>query len=123
MERAEYLSAAVRATLRQHTGELPTGLIVKSVEPKGHQSNSDVTFPSGKSRLVAPCCARPDPPLDDGHRPLRTKLDLPPGQDKLSDRLYLKGKFFRSIGVHFTNDKIPKQLDALSMRSQGQAEA
>ncbi len=49
---------------------------------------------------------------------LRTKLDLPPGESDVSDRLKLAGNFEVS-GAHFTNDKIQDKVDALSMRSQG----
>jgi hypothetical protein len=49
---------------------------------------------------------------------LKTKLDLPPGEPDVSNRLKLFGTF-QVARVHFTNDKIQAKVDALSMRSQG----
>jgi hypothetical protein len=49
---------------------------------------------------------------------LQTKLELPPGEPDLSDRLYLRGRF-QVVGTHFSNEKIQSRVDALSMRSQG----
>jgi len=107
----------VRATLLS-TPLIATGFVVKSVEPKGHHIQLDVTVPTGKIEDLLRLAVRTDPPLMTGTVHLRTKLDLPPGQDNISDRLYLKGRF-QVIGVHFTNDKIQSKVDALSMRSQG----
>jgi hypothetical protein len=107
----------VRATILS-TPLIATGFVVKSVKPKGHHIQLDVTVPTGKIEDLLRLAVRTDPPLMTGTVHLRTKLDLPPGQDNISDRLYLKGKF-QVIGVHFTNDKIQSKLDALSMRSQG----
>jgi hypothetical protein len=94
------------------------GFVVKSIEPQGHHIQLDVTVPTGKIEDLLRLAARTDPPLMTGTVHLRTRLDLPPGQTNISNRLYLKGRF-QVIGVHFTNDKIQSKLDALSMRSQG----
>jgi len=49
---------------------------------------------------------------------LTTRMDLPPGEHDVADRLTLAGNFHVS-DAHFTNDKIQGKIDALSMRSQG----
>ena len=107
----------VRATLLS-TPLIATGFVVKSVQPKGHHIQLDVTVPTGKIEDLLRLAIRTDPPLMTGTVHLRTKLDLPPGKDNISNRLFLKGKF-QVIGVHFTNDRIQSKLDALSMRGQG----
>jgi hypothetical protein len=49
---------------------------------------------------------------------LTTKFDLPPGDDDLSDRLKLLGKF-AVAGAHFSNNKLQRKVGSLSLRSQG----
>lgn len=49
---------------------------------------------------------------------LTTKFDLPPGDDDLSDRLKLLGKF-AVADAHFTNDKLQRKIGSLSLRSRG----
>ena len=71
------------------------------------------------------CCALQmgtDPPVMMGKVHLQTKLDIPPGQGDIADRLYLKGKFQVS-GAHFSNEHIQSKVDALSERSQGKPKA
>jgi hypothetical protein len=66
------------------------------------------------------CCVSltAPPPVMTATVRLKTKLDLPPGDADLSDRLYLKGRF-EVIAAHFSNDKVQGRVDALGMRSQG----
>jgi len=49
---------------------------------------------------------------------LKTKLDLPPGEPDVANRLQLSGNFEVS-DAHFTNEKVQEKVDALSVRSQG----
>lgn len=49
---------------------------------------------------------------------LKTKFDLPPGKADVANRLQLAGNFEVS-GVHFTNEKLQQEIDALSTRTQG----
>lgn len=107
----------VRATLLG-TPLIATGFVIRSVEPKGHHIQLDVTIPTGKIDDLLKLAVRTDPPVMTGTVHLQTKLDLPPGPNDLSDRLYLKGKF-QVNGTHFSNDKVQSKVDALSLRSQG----
>jgi hypothetical protein len=94
------------------------GFVIRSVDPKGHHIQLDVTIPTGKIDDLLRLAVRTDPPVMTGTVHLQTKLDLLPGKGDISDRLYLKGKF-QITGTHFSNDKIQSKVDALSMRSQG----
>jgi AsmA-like C-terminal region len=94
------------------------GSVVRVDNPKGHRVELDVTIEKGKIDDLLKLAVRTDPPVMTGHVQLRTKLDLPPGQPDVSDRLRLAGHF-RVSEVHFTNDKTQAKIDALSMRSQG----
>jgi hypothetical protein len=107
----------VQATLAS-TPMTATGYVVKSKDPKGHHIQLDVTIASGKIEELLRLAVRTDPPVMTGTVRLQTKLDLSPGEQDLSDRLYLSGKF-QVIGAHFSNEKIQNRVDALSMRSQG----
>lgn len=94
------------------------GSVVRVANPKGHRVELDVTIEKGKIDDLLKLAVRTDPPVMTGYVQLRTKLDLPPGQPDVSDRLKLSGQF-RVSEVHFTNDKTQGKIDALSMRSQG----
>ena len=107
----------VRATILS-TPLTVTGFVIRSVDPKGHHIQLDVTILTGKIDDLLRLAVRTDPPVMTGTVHLQTKLDLPPGEGDISDRLYLKGKF-QVTGAHFSNDKIQSKVDALSMRSQG----
>jgi hypothetical protein len=95
-----------------------TGFVIRSVDPKGHHIQLDVTIPTGKIDDLLRLAVRTDPPVMTGIVHLQTKLDLLPGEGDISDRLYLKGKF-QVTGAHFSNDNVQSKVDALSMRSQG----
>lgn len=94
------------------------GSVVRVDNPKGHRVELDVTIEKGKIDDLLKLAVRTDPPVMTGYVQLRTRLDLPPGQPDVSDRLKLAGHF-RVSEVHFTNDKTQGKIDALSMRSQG----
>jgi len=94
------------------------GSVVRVANPKGHHVELDVVIERGKIDDLLKLAVRTDPPVMTGLVRLKTKLDLPPGEPDVSDRLKLAGQFEVSE-VHFTNDKTQGKIDALSMRSQG----
>jgi len=107
----------VEATLLR-TSFTATGSVVRSADPPGHHISLDVDIPGGKIEDLLRLAVRTDPPVMTGKVRLQTKLDIPPGQGDIADRLYLKGKFQVS-GAHFSNEHIQSKVDALSERSQG----
>ena len=94
------------------------GSVVRVQDPRGHHVELDVVIEKGEIDDLLRLAIRTDPPIITGGVQLKTKLDLPPGEPDVSNRLRLAGRFQVS-GAHFTNDKIQKKVDALSMRSQG----
>lgn len=94
------------------------GSVVRTKDPRGHHVVLDVVIAKGKIDDLLKLAVRTDPPIMTGVVRLKTKLDLPPGEPDVSDRLKLKGNFEVS-GAHFSNDKIQAKVDAISMRSQG----
>jgi hypothetical protein len=101
-----------------NTALTATGFVLSSAAPPGHHIQLDVTIRAGKIDDLLRLAVRTDPPVMTGTVRLQTRLDLPPGANDVSERLYLKGKF-EVAGAHFSNDKIQSRVDALSMRSQG----
>ena len=49
---------------------------------------------------------------------LKAKLDLPPGEPDIANRLKLIANF-RVSSAHFTNEKIQEKIDRFSLRSRG----
>jgi hypothetical protein len=100
------------------TSLVAKGSVVRTDNPKGHHVELDVTIDKGRIDDLLKLAVRTNPPVMTGNVRLQTKLDLPPGDPDVSDRLRLAGSFEVSQ-VHFTNDKTQGKIDALSMRSQG----
>lgn len=100
------------------TWMVATGSVVRTKDPKGHHIELDVVIEKGKIDDLLKLAVRTDPPIMTGMVRLKTKLDLPPGDPDVANRLKLSGNFQVSA-AHFTNDKIQSKVDALSMRSQG----
>src|SRR5262249_16866222 len=93
--------------------------VKNSVE--GHHILLDVTIEKGRMQDLLQLGVRTDPPLMTGTVQLKTKLDLPPGDEEVPRRLKLAGTF-RVSEAHFTNPRIQAKIDNLSMRSQGKPE-
>jgi len=91
-------------------------LQVKNVE--GHHILLDVTIEKGRMQDLLQLGVRTDPPVMTGAVQLKTKLDLPPGDEEVPRRLKLAGSF-RVSDAHFTNPKVQAKVDELSLRSQG----
>lgn len=60
-----------------------------------------------------------DRPLMKGAATLRAHIDIPPGDEDISERMTLHGEF-GVAGGHFTNPGVQGKLDSLSRRGQGQ---
>jgi hypothetical protein len=95
-----------------------TGFVVTSATPPGHHIQLDVTIPSGKIEDLLRLGDRTNPPIMTGTVHLQTKLNLPPGDGDLVQRLYLKGRF-EVTGARFSNENIQSRVDELSLRGQG----
>jgi hypothetical protein len=94
------------------------GSVVRTKDPSGHHVKLDVVIEKGKIEDLLRLAIRTDPPVITGSVRLKTNFDLAPGKLDVVNRLKLAGNFQVS-GAHFTNDKIQKKVDAISMRSQG----
>jgi len=102
----------------QHTPLVARGFVVRISRPEGHWVRLDVAIDKGKIEDLLWLGVRTDPTVMTGEVQLTTKFDLPPGEDDLSDRLKLLGKF-AVANAHFTNAKLQRKIGTLSLRSQG----
>ena len=94
------------------------GSVERTKDPNGHHVELDVEMDRGAIEDLLKTAIRTDPPIMTGVVQLKTKVDLPPGEADVANRLNLTG-IFQVSGAHFTNEKIQGKIDALSVRSQG----
>ena len=67
--------------------------------------------------------ATADPsPLVTGDVTLTSALHLPPGPESFRERLWLSGRM-QASGVHFTSERVEREITQLSLRGQGHPEA
>jgi hypothetical protein len=101
-----------------HSSLVAKGEILRVTNPNGHRVMLDVVV--GRARIddLLKLGVRTDPPVMTGGAELKTRLDLPPGNADVSNRLRLAGTF-HIFGAHFTNEKVQGKVNVLSLRSQG----
>ena len=78
----------------------------------------DVNMPQGSMRDVLRLAMKGDPFME-GTINLKTKIEIPPLDGKVRDKLRLDGRFDITQG-HFLRSTIQDQIDSLSRRAQGQ---
>jgi hypothetical protein len=78
----------------------------------------DVNMPQGNMKDVLRLAMKGDPFME-GNLNLKTKLEIPPLDGKVKDKLRLDGRF-DVTEAHFLRSTIQDQIDGLSRRGQGQ---
>jgi hypothetical protein len=101
-----------------HTSFTANGSVVRVNAPHGHDIKLDVVLKGALIQDLLQLGVRTDPPVMTGPVEMSTRLELPPGDADVAERLRLAGSFHVS-GTHFTNDKVQGKLDYLSLVSQG----
>jgi hypothetical protein len=101
-----------------HTSFTANGSVVRVNAPHGHDIKLDVVLKGALIQDLLQLGVRTDPPVMTGPVEMSTRLELPPGDADVAERLRLAGSFHVS-GTHFTNDKVQGKLDYLSLISQG----
>ncbi|MGC2618552.1 MAG: hypothetical protein WA414_05880 [Acidobacteriaceae bacterium] len=96
------------------------GEVVRAIGVPGHHIHLDVTVGPGRIQDILQLAVKTDPPLMTGQLQLHTSFDLPPGPQRVTSKLRLKGSF-AILNVHFNNDKFQSDVDQLSLRGQGKA--
>lgn len=97
--------------------------LVKRAEngEKGHHITLDVVVDKGRIEDLLQLGAKTEPPVMHGAVKLKTAFDLPPGQESVSHRLELNGKFLVDNAT-FSNWHIQQKVDELSLRGQGKSD-
>jgi hypothetical protein len=97
------------------------GGIVHTPGRKGRTIELNVVIDDGRLEDVLRLAIDSDPPDMSGALRLKTRLELPPGDQAVPRRLYLKGEF-RVASARFASSKVQDKIDELSRRGRGHPE-
>jgi hypothetical protein len=103
-----------------HTDVTATGDVVRAQGQPGHDIRLNVTINKGRIEDLLELGVKTDPPVMTGNVQVKTKFYLPPGNQPVNQKLQLHGNF-AVANISFTNEKIQKKMDQLSLRSRGKA--
>jgi hypothetical protein len=101
-----------------HTDITAAGDVVRAQDKPGHDIYLNVTIDKGRIEDLLQLGVKTDPPVMTGNVQMKTKFHLPPGTQAVNQKLQLDGTFAVE-NISFTNDKIQKKMDQLSLRSRG----
>jgi hypothetical protein len=103
-----------------HTVLFVSGEIVDvSKEIKGRTIRLDAVSSDARIEDLLRLAVNSDEPLMTGSAKLKTKIDIPEGDDDLLDRMKLTGQF-NVDSTQFTSPSIQGKIDSLSRRGQGE---
>jgi hypothetical protein len=97
---------------------IATGSVARVKTGHGHDIDLDVTIDHARIEDLLKLAVKTNPPVMTGPVEMRTKLNIPPGQESVIDKLQLDGNFHVQQ-AHFSNDKVQSKVDWLSLVSQG----
>ena len=95
-----------------------SGAVFKNEGDQHRSIKLDVNMPDGQMRDVLRLAMK-GAPFMEGKLNMKTKLEIPPLNGKVKDKLRLDGRF-EVTGGHFLKSTIQDQIDGLSRRGQGQ---
>jgi hypothetical protein len=96
-----------------------SGLVAGAVGMKGRRVTLDAAINDARVEDMIYLVANMDKPIMTGPVTMQSKIDIPPGDGTVLDRLLLDGQFGVQ-GAHFTNSGTQDKIDALSRGGQGQ---
>jgi hypothetical protein len=91
---------------------------VINIKGKGHQIHLDVDVPAGRIEDFLQLAVKTEPVVLTGVLGMKTKLNIHPGKESVTQKLSLDGGFTLQQ-MHFTNPEIQDKVDMLSLRAQG----
>ena len=106
----------VSATLRR--SEFTAQGTVMRIMGKGHDIALTIDMPDGRMEDVLQLSMKTEPPVIRGAVALHAKLHIPPGEERISQKLELAGNL-RINHVEFTSTNLQERVDALSVRAKG----
>ncbi len=107
----------VKAHFRS-TDIVTNGEVARSPGQKGKSIILDVDIEQGLLQDVLALAAKSEPPALTGGLALKTKLLLPPGKERVLQKMLLHGSFNVS-GARFADEKVKNAIAALSRSGQG----
>jgi hypothetical protein len=100
---------------------IANGGVVKTPTGKGRDIILGVSAENARIEDLLKLAVKADQPLLTGLVSLKTKFELPPGENDISDRLRLNGEFGLANAI-FTSPEIREKIRSLSRRGQGKPE-
>ncbi len=92
---------------------------VINIKGQGHRINLDLDIPNGRLQDFLALAVKTEPAVLTASIGTKTKLQIRPGKESVSQKLSLQGSFALN-SIHFTNPKVQDKVDMLSMRAQGE---
>ncbi len=106
----------MEATLRN--SHFTTKGSVINIKGHGHSIELDVDVPAGQIQDFLELVVNTQPAVMTGIVGSQAKLHIPPGKERIVDKLGLRGSFtLRQI--HFSNPQVQDKVDMMSLRAQG----
>ncbi len=106
----------VNAKLRNSTFTA-SGAVV-NIKGQGHRIDLDVDVANAPLQDFLELAVKTKPAIMSGSISTKTKLQIRPGEESVSQRLRLEGNI--TLGrIHFRNPKVQDKVDMLSLRAQG----
>lgn len=110
----------VRATLIRSL-IIAEGSVINEPDKKGHMITLDVGAPNARIQDILSLAMNSDRPILTGPAKIKAKLVLPPGKEKVLDKMILDGE----IGIddaRWSSPEVRKTLQSLSRRAEGKPE-
>jgi hypothetical protein len=95
-----------------------SGGVIKVPAKKGHQITLDVTTPKARIEDILQLAINSDRPFLRGPININAKLSLPPGNEKVIDKMWLRGSFAITDG-RWTSDATREKLESFSRHAEG----
>lgn len=103
-----------------NTSVTAAGYVIRARTSKGHDIYLNVTIDRGRIEDLLRMGVKGKTPVMIGAVKMRTRFDLKAGPDSVAKKLRLKGSF-QATNVSFTNARLQRRIDELSLRSRGRA--
>lgn len=105
-----------------HSSFTANGGVYRRAGLKGRQIELDVTVTEGRLEDMLRLAVKSAKPPMSGAIRFHTRLEIPPGQEDVVEKLKLAGSF--SVGTaHFSDSQLQQKMNDLSHRSQGEPNA
>jgi hypothetical protein len=102
-----------------HSSFTAGGKVIRTRNPAGHDIELSVVMDHARVEDLLQLGVKTDPPILSGPVVMQAKMSIVPGDADVANRLKLDGTFKIAAGF-FSNEKIQKKIDALSLRSRGE---